>query len=288
MTSPSQVQALVVAYDPGPTLGELCVVLRAAGVRVLVMDNGSTVGADELERCRASGAEVVELGANLGVSGALAAGLARAGDAEWLLTFDQDSVIDAALLAALLGSVAAAAPRVAMIGPHVVDADSGDLLQGSAGASSPSEVPLLITSGALCRVAALHEVAGFREDLFIDHVDHDVCLRLRGAGWRIMIEPAAVMRHSIGRMRTHRVGGVGVRNSHHSPDRHYYKYRNFLLLVRSGTARHDTRWTLRTALSLGWGPLKILAFESEKAAKLVAIAAGIRDGLAGRGGPRRR
>lgn len=173
-----------------------------------------------------------------------------------------------------------------MIGPHVVDEASGNLLQGREGSTQAFEAPLLITSGALCRVSALNDVRGFTEDLFIDHVDHDICLRLRARGWRIVIDPAAVMRHSIGRMRTHQVAGLGIRNSHHGADRQYYKYRNFLLLVRRGTARHDLRWALRTLLALTWGPLKIVAFEDERKAKLRGVADGIRDGIRGRAGRR--
>ncbi len=73
------------------------------------------------------------------------------------------------------------------------------------------------------------------------------------------------MRHSIGAKRDHRVGaGLALRNSHHSPDRVYYKYRNYVLLVRSGTPSIDPCWAIRTALALIWGPLKVLASEDDK------------------------
>lgn len=277
----------MVAFNPGQTLEHLCSAMVAAGSRVLVVDNASESGRDVLEHCSAAGADVVTTRENIGVSGALTIGLEHARSSEWMLTFDQDSVIDAAFLDALLATSVSVDPQIAMIGPHVIDAASGDLLQGRAESVAPYDAPLIITSGALCRTAALDDVGGFREDLFIDHVDHDICLRLRGQGWRIAIEPAAVMRHSIGRMKTHKVAGVGVRNSHHSADRQYYKYRNYLLLVRRGTARHDGRWALRTLLALIWGPIKIVAFEDERLAKLKAIVAGVRDGLLGRGGRRR-
>lgn len=283
---PADVQVAVVGFNPGEALQPLCAVLTAAGCRVLVVDNASESGLDVLEQCRAAGADVVRAEQNVGVSGALAIAHEYAHGSTWLLTFDQDSVIEPAFLSKLFATSATRDPAVAMIGPHVVDAASGDLLQGQVGSTHPYDARLIITSGALCRISALDDVGGFCEDLFIDHVDHDICLRLRGRGWRIAIEPAAIMRHSIGQMQTHVVAGVGIRNSHHGADRQYYKYRNFLLLIRRGTARQDLRWAFRTLLALSWAPLKLVAFEDDRTAKLTAIAAGIRDGLLGRGGRR--
>jgi GT2 family glycosyltransferase len=140
----------------------------------------------------------------------------------------------------------------------------------------------------LCRVSALRHVGGFRSDLVIDFVEWDLCVRLREAGWQIAIEPTAVLEHSIGRDTSHRLPLLGeVTTSNHSADRQYYKYRNYLLLARSGTLAHDPRWSARTALGLGLGVAKVVAFESDKKAKLAAIAAGVRDGVVGRGGTRR-
>jgi rhamnosyltransferase len=283
----SDVLAVVVAYNPAPSIERLCRTLIADGCNVLIVDNASTTGLDALGVCQAAGADVMRMVENVGVSGALAAAHARAHGYRWLLSFDQDSVVEDGFVGALRSSPATREDRVAMVGPLVVDQDGGTPLQGNGDQSAPYHVPLIITSGALCRVSALDDVDGFRSDLFIDHVDHDVCLRLRRRGWFVAIEPAVTMRHSIGAMRTHRVAGtVKIRNSHHSADRQYYKYRNYVLLVRDGTARTDRRWALRTGLALGWGPMKIMAFEDDKRAKLRAAAAGVRDGLRGRAGRR--
>lgn len=279
-------QAVVVAFNPGPSLERLCATLIASGMSVLVVDNASTSGIDVLVDCCLGGVEVVRLTQNAGISGALALGHARSIGHLWMLTFDQDSEVDGDHVRSFLASAAVSDPQVAIVAPIVLDATNGHLLQGSPNRDAPYTVPLAITSGALCRIGALNDVVGFREDLFIDHVDHDICLRLRRQGWRIAIEPTVSMRHSIGTMRTDRIAGVGIRNSHHAPDRQYYKYRNFILLVRAGTARTDVVWALRTLLALTWAPLKILAFEEDKAAKYYAITTGVRDGLRKRAGRR--
>lgn len=291
IAAPAHVLAVVVTFNPGLLLPRLCAALVEAGIAVLVVDNASVEGQDALEASQAAGADVLRLSENRGVSGALNVGLARSGRATWLLTFDQDSVLEPGFVQGLLESAPARDPLVAIVAPRVVDATSGTVLQGG-NHTEPAPARLVITSGALCRVAALKSVIGFREDLFIDHVDHDICLRLRSRGWTVWTTPNAVMKHSIGAMRASQVvPGLAVRNLHHSADRAYYKSRNFLLLVRSGTAQADPQWALRTALALAWGPIKILFFETDKRAKLAATGAGFLDGLRGRGGrraPRRR
>jgi GT2 family glycosyltransferase len=273
---------VVVAFNPNAKLAELCGVLCALAP-VLVVDNASTSGRDILDRCAAMGAQVLRLDRNEGVAGALAEGHAHFRSREWILTFDQDSVIGPDFLTRLSNTPDLSDARVAMVGPTVVDADSGRPLQPA----PPGDARFMITSGSLCRVAALDDVGGFRRNLFIDHVDHDVCLRLRRHGWRLRVTGDAVMKHSIGAMRDHRLAGrVSVRNSHHAADRQYYKYRNFVLLVRDGTALVDRPWMARVGAALAWGPLKIALFEEDKMVKVGSALVGIRDGLRGVAGPR--
>ena len=276
------VGAVVVAHDPDAKLADLVAVL-CPQVPVLVVDNASTSGGDVLARCAAMGAEVLRLNRNEGIAGGLAEGLSRFHAREWILTFDQDSVVGPDFVTALGSEPELSDARVAMVGPTVVDADSGRPLQ----TASSGDARFLITSGALCRVQALDDVGGFRRELFIDHVDHDLCLRLRRRGWRLRVSGDVVMRHSIGAMREHRLAGrVSVRNSHHSADRQYYKYRNFVLLVRDGTALVDRAWAARVGAALAWGPLKIALFEEDKVPKVRSAIAGLRDGLRGVTGPR--
>jgi N-acetylglucosaminyl-diphospho-decaprenol L-rhamnosyltransferase len=52
-------------------------------------------------------------------------------------------------------------------------------------------------SGAVMAVerAAYVSVRGFDEELFLYKEDEDLCMRLRRAGWQVIYEPAAVVRH---------------------------------------------------------------------------------------------
>ncbi len=282
-----RVGAAIVSYNPAPSLLRLVTELVGADIPVEVVDNASTSGVDILEECAAVGATLTLLETNTGVAGALGHALDNT-TADWLLTFDQDSALTAHSLDQLLGSAATSNERVAMVAPVVRDEATARPLQGDPGRRHWYETDRAITSGSLCRVAALKQVGGFRADLVIDFVDWDLCLRIREAGWQVAIEPTAVLEHSIGNATSHRVPFLGeVTTSNHNADRQYYKYRNYLLLARTGGLAKDPRWSVRTAFGLVLGVGKVIAFESDKAAKVASIATGLRDGVAGRAGTRR-
>ncbi|MGV8849518.1 MAG: glycosyltransferase [Propionibacteriaceae bacterium] len=281
-----KVAAAIVSYNPTVALPHLVETLIAAGIPVEVVDNASSTGLEHLLASRDAGATVTTLDTNTGVAGALQTALDGT-TADWLLTVDQDSTVTPESLAKLVGSAATEGPTVAVVAPVALDQESGEPLQGDPTKTGWYEVERVITSGALCRAVALRAVGGFRTDLVIDFVDWDLCVRLRRARWLIAIEPGAILEHSIGHSTRHHLPLVGdVTTTNHTPDRQYYKYRNYVLLARAGKLGPDTRWSLRTALGLGLGIGKVLAFEDDKAAKITAIAAGVRDGVAGRTGSR--
>ncbi len=278
--------AAIVTYEPTEALTDLVGKLLSAQIAVHIVDNASTTGVDHVAAAESAGATVTRLPTNTGVAGALHVALEAATE-PWLLTLDQDSHLPAGMLSMVRRSTALLEPRVSIVAPVIRDEETGAVLQGDPGHGGWYEVDRVLTSGALCRVAALREVGGFRADLVIDFVDWDLCLRLRAAGWRIAVDPSVLLLHSIGASTQHRVPVVGeVTTTNHSPDRQYYKYRNFLLLARDGSLGSAPGWAARTALGLVFGVGKILTFESDKARKVAAVAAGVRDGMLGRAGVR--
>jgi len=282
------IAAGIVTFNPGAGLRSLCEELLAQECTVLIHDNASTAGIDVLAACEALGAIVHRSADNTGVAGGLAGLLARVtGTHDWLATFDQDSGIEPGFIAALASSAPASDPGVAVVAPRVIETASGATVQGPPDGLEPVAVVRVITSGALCRVAALNEAGGVREDLFIDYVDYDLCLRLRRAGWEVVVVPAAVLYHSIGAQTHHRLlGVVAVHASNHSPDRQYYKYRNYVLLARDRTLMADPRSAVLDGAALLWQPLKIALFERNRLAKLRAMAQGVAHGVQGRTGSR--
>jgi len=68
-----------------------------------------------------------------------------------------------------------------------------------------------------------------REDLFIDYVDIEWGLRARHQGFQSYGVCSAYMRHSLG---DHPINFFGKNIPLHSPLRHYYHFRNAVLLYR--------------------------------------------------------
>ncbi|MGH8602776.1 MAG: glycosyltransferase family 2 protein, partial [Gammaproteobacteria bacterium] len=136
---------------------------------------------------------------------------------------------------------------------------------------------------SLVDVATAHHAGGFREDYFIDQVDHEFCLRMRAHGYRVVITRRTVMEHSVGEPSGPYIPLLGVMPSH-SPLRKYYITRNTLITV-ADYWRTEPEWCMRRAMRLLLGLALMALMEKQRSAKLKAFAAGIIDGLNHRTGP---
>jgi len=190
---------------------------------------------------------------NNGVAGALNQLVKYADDSgyKWILTLDQDSVCDTSLVGELKAAIGKY-DNVAMSSPRVIDRKL-DLPEDSA--QTPRETtaqrettvqretePLLpaiesidmcITSGCLTNVKAVLEAGGFNERLFIDQVDHDMCLRLKRQGYTLLRVNSTVLIQEFGQKAVRRrFLWKTVLYHHHSPYRVYYQTRNMLFMVR--------------------------------------------------------
>jgi rhamnosyltransferase len=234
----AEVFAVIVTYYPdGAHLAALCEVLSACA-QIVIVDN--TPARDETSV--PAHACSLRMGENAGISAAQNVGIAEARrqGAEAIVFFDQDSSPDAALLPMLIGTSRAHPGMV--IAPVCVDSRSGAeypsfrfTRRGRAvpvtalGEVRPIQVDLIISSGCLVPVDVFHRAGVMNEDLFIDFVDIEWCIRCRKAGIAIIVQPQATMRHSIG---SKVVPGALFTTFVHSPVRSYYRLRNALLLLR--------------------------------------------------------
>ncbi len=281
-----RVLACIVAFHPRlDSLSALIDRLRADADQVLVIDNGHTL--DPHDARWAGHANVLwrQPGHNLGVAAALNVAVAHAEDHgfDWLHTFDQDSMPPAGLTGRLVEVARASGPGMAAFGPVLVDADTGRQF--------PSMLPMrwyrrkvmlapqervvvdhLITSGCLFAVPALRRVGLFNEDLFIDYVDVEWCLRARRAGLSVLQVGAERMAHSIG---NGSIGVFGNRLAVHAPLRTYYQARNGAWLARQRAL--PLPWRLNDALRSLQKLVLLLLLGQHKAERLRQILRGLRD-----------
>ena len=178
---------------------------------------------------------------NVGIQHALSAG------ATHVLILDQDSQPLPDMVSRLLNKliqIQSSGVLVAVVAPVYEDkktgARSGFVRLGwfdykkqfVSAEQEPVEADFVISSGSLIPVSALEVIGLIDEDLFIDHVDTEWCLRARSKGYKLFGVPSARMFHSLGEKRK-RIWFLRWRNvPYHSPFRYYYMLRNGILLQR--------------------------------------------------------
>lgn len=141
-------------------------------------------------------------------------------------------------------------------------------------------VAFVINSMTVWRLQALQHIGPFNEDLAIDHVDTEYCLRARQQRLGIWVHGNHEFLHAIGQRRRYRLLGRELQAGGHSPPRRHMIGRNTMLLAR--------RWCLREPAFAGLCLMRlvyeaagILMAEDDKPAKLRALIGGAFEGLLG-------
>ncbi len=214
----------------------------------------------------------IATGLNIGVRAALAEGYPR------VLTMDQDSTAPPGLVQAL-GACMDSDPAIALVSP--VHQQVGGLHKPVGGGCR--DVPQAMTSGNLLRGDAFQDVGGFMEELFIDQVDNEFCLKLRRAGYRVVEAGQAVLHHRVGRVRRHRFP-FPCFSTNHSAVRRYYMARNRLVVGARYRADHPEYLAFELG-QLAREVVKIILHEPQKCLKLRMILRGILDFRRGVLGP---
>lgn len=291
---------IIVTYHPEPeTLASLLDAIPGE-TAVVIVDNASGVEVVEDLKRLAAGRERFSLlhnARNLGLPAAINQGVAEAmdtwADIGFLLFLDQDSVPESGAIAHLLDaykSIAFTTGQRGCVGPNLIDQDTG-LSHGFHQmdswrwrrayplADSRESIPCasLNGSGTLVPVSLYRDLDGLDEALFIDHVDTEWSFRVLSAGGFLRGIPDAVFHH--------RMGEAGVRLwfwpnrvwPQRSAIRHYYLFRNAILLIR----RNYTPRVWK-----GWALLKLIATATitvitgpERTRQLINMFLGVRDGL---------
>jgi GT2 family glycosyltransferase len=167
---------------------------------VIVVDNGSTDGSAEIAR---EYGRVIENSENSGFPAACNHGAAAAGG-ELLVFLNPDAVPEPGWGEAIRRPLGG--PWTAWQGLVVADGKvnssatdvhfTGVAWASSAEAAAPREVAALSGACLAVRTAEFRALGGFAEGFFLYHEDVDLSLRLRLAGGRLGIEPAARVEHA--------------------------------------------------------------------------------------------
>lgn len=296
MTQPHRlgVVGVVVTYQPElEILEQLLDALILQVDAIVVVDNGSHSDLAAWTKGRGTHAvELLLLGENRGIAAAQNLGIqwARNREAGFVLLMDQDSVPASDMVEILMHAILKQESPAA-VGPRYLDDRQnnpppfirvqGLRLKRCCCKTLASVVPVdhLISSGCLIPMSVLNHVGGMREELFIDYVDIEWGLRARSFGYRSYGVCSAHMKHSLG----DKPLKFFDRNiPMHSALRHYYHFRNAILLYKVNWISLNWKLVDGWRLILKYGFYSLFAKSRLEHCRMMTL--GIRHGLQGKAG----
>lgn len=285
--SPRNTCPVIVTYHPDGSFPDRLKRVQSQFPSVIIVDNGSYSPVMPDSQACSPQIHLVTNPSNLGIAAALNQGvnLAIQEGFEWVVTLDQDTMPAPDMLATLLDVYRKSGGGNVMIGSNYRDAHrKRDFIRCTDAEIGFRGRKTLITSGTLIPLSLFKTMGFFREDYFIDSVDHEFCLRARAHGFRMLISCRPVMEHGIG---AHVENVSKLRqflSVDHSPTRKYFIARNTIATVKSYFLQ-EPLWSMRQAARLLADLVSVLLFENEKLKKTTAFMVGIAHGVTGKLGP---
>jgi len=211
----------------------------------------------------------VAAGFNAGMGAALSAGF----DDVWI--FDQDSTVTDGMLTRLRVARDRLGDRAGIVGPALRSHATGVIYARESGVGA-AETDVIISSGSLFSRSLVERIGLHDDALFIDYVDHDICLRARKRGFRNLKVFEAVLDHRFGDANPVRLLGRRVYLANYSPVRHFYAARNRIIVVRRyGIGRWF--WEDLWFTAKAWA--KVVILEPQRSSKIRAASRGVWAGL---------
>lgn len=304
LSGPQKVCAVLVTHNIGASVLPTLDTLLEQTSFVVIVDNcsqESTISLlEEWVSRHASRARLIRhavnnlaMAQNAGIRQALQQG------ADWVLMMDHDSLPAPDMVAEMIASQQEYRDglSVGIIAPYLRDTNScrspkylrrwgalGFRRTGFGRRSVLADVMCVIASGSLIRRDVLEKVGLMDEQMCIDDIDRDFCLRVVKSNYRILVVRAAVLQHQLGQCRDHFMLGMRVTTTNHTAERRYYIYRNRLTnWVRHGWAVPS--FIVFDALAIAYDLGRILLLEGDKRRKLRAAFTGMGHALRGIRGP---
>jgi rhamnosyltransferase len=282
---PQVVCAVVVTYYPDSGLVDRIEKVIKQVAQMVIVDNGSSE--QHIAQIRKIADKwpihLILNASNEGIAHALNTGAQWAAlqGYRWILTLDQDTVVSPDMMDSMEEAFHGChfPDRLAVIGSNYRDNVTGRVSSEVIRSKSFSdrEITTVLTSGSLMSVDAFEAIGGFRDEFFIDCVDHEYCLNARAHGFHVVTTSKPVMDHGIGHTTEHRLLWKTVATSNHSPARQYFMTRNTLILAQEYIGK-EPGWVLRYLWSWFKSILRVCLFEQQRSAKIKQIVRGCVDG----------
>lgn len=261
--------------------------------QVLVVDNGSTDGSDQMIREAYPDVDFLQTGANLGYAEGNNVGIRHAlqGNPDYLFVLNNDTLLANDMLDQLV-QAAESDPGIVMTGPTMYCTDPPDILFAAGsfvnwkggtiqhrGMLQPASqfshicdnnpVDFIVGCGVLVKTSFIREAGVLDPDYYLNYEDVEWGIRAVKRGYQVVHVPSAVMWHKIS-------AKLGLA----SPANTYYMTRNALLFFWRNL-RGWQRWltmlvilgrTLRTIAAWSvWKKYQTPTYQKKRAANLYAL-----------------
>lgn len=233
------VTAVVVIYRPNKEdfLSSLASYVQGLAA-VFVLDNSEKIDSSLIAALsRWPNVHYLSFGQNIGLSRAYNKGiqLSRQIKADWILFMNQDSTF--------LSNPLSRYQKAAVEGISLLCPQYNTFKKKAVEKDGTIEISFAQTSGSFLSCKAIDEIGFFDENLFLEWVDVDYCLRLKAIGKRILQVNDIILDHHPGTPRTIHILWKKITYSSYSPLRKYYlirgalylrkKYHNFMIYFKA-------------------------------------------------------
>ncbi len=226
-----RIDGVVVLYNPEDAV--LNNILRYSSLLdcLFVVDNSTKPNEELNKKLEAMDkVELISLGDNLGIAKALKVGLEAAinDKAEYCLTMDQDSIFPSEDYDKIKKYLSDYKGQYAIINLNYQElgTNEGEQFEGI------RDVHHWITSGGFIYIEDYKLVHGFKEELFIDLVDFDLCQQFYAIGKKMGVIGEIYLKHKIGNAVRARFLWKHPIVDNHALVRYYYMYRNLTYLYK--------------------------------------------------------
>lgn len=261
-----KIDGVVVLYHPTEEniqhIAEYACILN----KFFVVDNSDEIDQEKLNPLRELNNIVyLSMDGNKGIAAALRIGVEHALEdgADFCLTMDQDSQFPVDRMEEIKTYLSIA--TIDDYGIIALNYGEQDVKEGLA------EIDVFISSGNFINLKNYRLIQGFRDELFIDSVDYDLCHQFYIIGKKVAYIGEIGIKHRLGNPVHKKFLGIRPCTAlNHSPIRCYYRYRNNYFLYHE-----DKKFYKEIRKADRKQFLKILLLEDNKREKIRMIRLGI-------------
>ena len=289
MESSLKIFAVIVTYNPNidSFIRNLSAILGQVDT-IIIVDNSNE------ENCQVSlknhvdninNVILIQPNENLGIAYAQNIGFMQAlkSNADFVITFDQDSSVDSDLIDGLYSEYINIKNnynyKIACIGPSVINERNNARYEKYFKNStqlneSVYSVKSIISSGSLYSMDVFSAIGFNKAEWFIDSIDIEWCYRARYLGYHVLMTTKVAMKHNLGARDLKLPGGKSINIG--SSFRLYYVFRNWIFSLRE--PQFDIKYKIKILLMM---PIKFIIFStvSPRISRLRFMLKGIKDGL---------